>query len=282
MERHQRVLERVGAERANDVRRDEQQLVTDVDLAAPDVRLQVGRRQAPIAVRVRERRQPGAPVEVGLGRPDGADVQLVVPDHGEPHADRPRILPERAALAGMGESLVRDLDRLHEADPDPGRLVVVVLAADRVGDEAGRLAGARAGDARGHEEEEVALGPRLGADARLHVERGVGRICGALGVGDDTELHLDPVGHWVLCQVAVGRGLSHAISSRQPRRPNGLPSYAAAQRTVSAAGRPPAAAGRARRRARFGRPRPGRRRGAGAPGPRSARRPRRRASRPRP
>ena len=42
----------------------------------------------------------------------------------------------------------------------------------------------------------MALGPRLGADARLHVERGVGRIWGALGVGDDTELHLDPVGHW--------------------------------------------------------------------------------------
>jgi hypothetical protein len=28
------------------------------------------------------------------------------------------------------------------------------------------------------------------------VDRGIRRIWGALGVGDDTELHLEPVGHW--------------------------------------------------------------------------------------
>ena len=53
MERDEGVLERVGAERRDDVRRDEQQLVADVDLAAPDVGLELGRGQAAVAVRVR-------------------------------------------------------------------------------------------------------------------------------------------------------------------------------------------------------------------------------------
>jgi len=60
-------------------------------------------------------------------------------DDGDPDADRTRILPEVPTLAGMGEALVRGLDRLDEADPDPGRLVVVVLVPDRLGGEARRL-----------------------------------------------------------------------------------------------------------------------------------------------
>jgi len=38
------------------------------------------------------------------------------------------------------------------------------------------------------------------------VERGVRRIWGSLGVGDDTELHLDPVGHRVLVASLLGSG----------------------------------------------------------------------------
>ncbi len=210
MERDEGVLERVGTERADDVRGHEEQLVADVDLAAPDVRLDVRRRQPAVAVRIRKRRETRAAVEVRLRRSDRADVQLVVADHRKPDADRAGAIPERAALAGVGEALVRDLDGLDEADPDPRGLVVVVLAPDRVGHEAGGVAGPRSGDAGRHQQEEMALGPRLGAHARLHMERCVRRIWGALGVGDDTELHLEPVGHWgPLPGCLVGRGLSH-------------------------------------------------------------------------
>jgi hypothetical protein len=37
------------------------------------------------------------------------------------------------------------------------------------------------------------------------MERGVRRIGGALGVGDDAELHLDPVGHCGTLPVMLGR-----------------------------------------------------------------------------
>jgi hypothetical protein len=195
MKRHERVLDRLRAKRLDDVRGDEHQLVADVDLATPHVRLELGRRQAAVTVRVRQRRQAGATAEIRLRRADGADVQLVVADDGQPHTDRALGVAERASFAGVAQSLVRDLDRLDEADADPGRLVVVVLASNRVGDQPRRLAGAGSGDARRDEEEEVALCSRLRPDARLDVDRGVGRIGRVLRVGDDAELHLEPVGH---------------------------------------------------------------------------------------
>src|SRR6185503_20347032 len=111
-----------------------------------------------------------------------------------------------AALAGVAQALVRDLDRLDQADPDSGGFVVVVLAPDGVGDELRRVACPLAGHPRGDEQEEMALGARLRSDARLDVERGVRRIWGVLGVGNDTELHLGPVGHWVLAASLLGRG----------------------------------------------------------------------------
>ena len=209
VEGDERVLERIRPEGGDDVRGHQHELVADVDIAAPDIGLDLVRWEAPVPVRVGQRRQSCASAEVCLGRAHRAHVQLVVADDGDAHADRARGVAQRAALAGVGQALVRDLDRLDEAHPDPGRFVVVVLAPDRVGDEGCGVSGARPGDARGDEEEEVALRPRLRTDARLHVERGVRRIGRLLRVGDDAELHLDPVGHGgPRCQLAgVGAGI---------------------------------------------------------------------------
>ena len=89
VEREHRVLELVRAELGHDVRRDEHQRVADRDLAAPDVRLELARRQAALAVRVGQRREPGLADQVGLGGPDGRHVHLVAADDGHGHADRP-------------------------------------------------------------------------------------------------------------------------------------------------------------------------------------------------
>ena len=122
--------------------RDEHERVADRDLAAPDVRLELARRQAALAVRVGQRRQARLADQVGLGRADGRHVHLVAADDGDRDADRAvavgRLEAEPVRL--VGEPLVGGRDRLLEADPDAGRLVVVVLVPDRLGGEAGRLA----------------------------------------------------------------------------------------------------------------------------------------------
>ena len=88
VERDQGVLELVGAEARDDVRGHEHELVADVDLAAPDVRLELRGRQAAVAVGIGQGRQARLADEVGLGRPDGADVHLVAADHRDADADR--------------------------------------------------------------------------------------------------------------------------------------------------------------------------------------------------
>jgi hypothetical protein len=135
MERDHRVLELVGADPGHHVRRDQHEAVADGDLAAPDVGLQVAGREAALAVRIRERRQPSLADQVGLGRADRRDVELVVPDDRDPDPDRAVVVRavEAEPLALVVEALVGRRDRLLDADPDPGRLVVVVLAPDRLG-----------------------------------------------------------------------------------------------------------------------------------------------------
>ena len=70
---------------------DEAQRVADRELAAPDLRLEGLHGQAAVAVGVGQRGQPGLADEVGLGRPDGRDVQLATADDGHRDADRPAV-----------------------------------------------------------------------------------------------------------------------------------------------------------------------------------------------
>ena len=197
VERQHRVLELVGAELGDDVGRDEDERVADRDLAAPDVRLELARGQAALAVRVGQGRQARLADQVGLGRPDRRDVHLAAADDGHADADRPvavgRLEAEPVGL--VGEPLVGGRDRLLEADPDPGRLVVVVLVADRLGGQAGRLERVARRDPRGHEQVEVALRARDRADARFDDDERVRRVGESVVLGDDAELHVESYGH---------------------------------------------------------------------------------------
>jgi hypothetical protein len=57
-------------------------------VAVPDLRVgAVLGRQAARRVGLGQRQQPGLANEVRLGRPDGRDVQLVAPNHGQGDAD---------------------------------------------------------------------------------------------------------------------------------------------------------------------------------------------------
>jgi hypothetical protein len=203
MKRDHRVLQLIGPEPGHHVRRDEHERIAHRDLAAPDVRLEAGRREAALAVRIGQRGQASLPDEVGLGRSDRRHVHLVATDNGDPDPDRTVVVRSVQAepLALMAESLVRRCDRLLDADPDPSRFVVVVLATDRLGGELRCLLGARGRDRRGHDQVEMALRPGDRADARLDDHDRVGRVGGAIGLGDHAELHLQSDG-----QVRVSRG----------------------------------------------------------------------------
>ena len=218
MERDHRVLELIRTEPAHHVRRDQDERVADRDLAAPDVGLQIAGRQAPLAVRVGQGREAGLADEVRLRRPDRGHVQLVGPDDGDPDPDRPvlrrPVQPEPFPL--VVEPLVRRRDRLLDADPDPGRLVVVILAPDRLGGELGRLLGPGGRDRRGDDQVQVALRARDCADRRLDHHDRVGRIRRAVRLGDDAELHLQTDG-----QVRVSRGCGRRMDEGRrgtPRR----------------------------------------------------------------
>ena len=187
MERDHRVLQLVGAEPGHDVRRDEHQRVTDRDLAAPDLGLQAVGRQAALAMRVGQRRETGLADEVGLGRPDRRHVHLVATDDPDPDPDRPVLARDlQAKTVGlMEQALVGRGDGLLEADADPGRLVVVVLVADRLGREARGLERVARARARRHQQVQVALRPGDRTDARLDDHEGVGRVVEAVVLGDD-------------------------------------------------------------------------------------------------
>ena len=157
VERHERVLELLGADRPGHVAGDEQERVADGDLAAPDVDMDlVARRQALATLLLGQRQEAGLAHEVGVGVADGRHVQLVAADDGDAGADGAG--GQAVALARLAERLVGGPDRLLEADGDARRLVVVVAVADRVGHERGGLAGlATALGSNGHDAVEVAL-----------------------------------------------------------------------------------------------------------------------------
>ena len=198
VERDHRVFQLVGPQAPHHVRRDEDERVSDRELAAPDIRLQVAGREAAIAVGVGQRREARAPDQVGLRRPNGRYVELVGADDGHGHADGPGsfLAASRGqSIPDVGEPLVGEPDGLLEADPDPGRLVVVVLAADRVRRKPRRLAHAAAWHPAGDQEVEVALGTRNRAHVRLDDDQGVRGVIDAVRVRDHAELHLEPNGH---------------------------------------------------------------------------------------
>ena len=139
VERDQRVLEGVGADPGDHVCRDEAEGVAHGQLAPPDLGLQLRDRQAALPVRVGEGGQPRLADEVGLGGAHGGDVELPAADHGDRDADRAGavlLVAQPVAVPLVGQALVGDAEHLRQALADPGRLVVVVLVADRVGDDA--------------------------------------------------------------------------------------------------------------------------------------------------
>ena len=178
------------------------------ELAAPDLGLELVHGQAAVPVRVGERRQAGLADEVGLGGADRGHVQLAAPDDGHRDADRPAVgarVPHPVAVALVGEPLVRDAHHLGQALPDARGLVVVVLVADGVGDHPRRFAGAVAGDPRRHQQVQVALRPRDGADGRLDDHDGVGRVGELVLLGDGTELQLEADGQETSLMVGATR-----------------------------------------------------------------------------
>ena len=103
-------------------------------------------------------------------------------------------MPHAVAVALVGEALVGDPQDLGQALADAGRLVVVVLVADRVGDHPGRLARAVARDPRGHEQVQVALRASDGADRWLDHHDRVGRVGEPVLLRDGAELQLESDG----------------------------------------------------------------------------------------
>ncbi len=89
VERQHRVLELVRPELGDDVGRHQDERIADRDLAAPDLRLDRARRQAALAMRIRQGRQACLADQVGLGRPDRRDVHLAAADDRDADADRP-------------------------------------------------------------------------------------------------------------------------------------------------------------------------------------------------
>ena len=161
--------------------------------------------KAAAGVRVGKRQEVGLVDEVGLDRPGRRDVQLAAADHGDAEADGPAPSAEAEALALGGEPAVRRADRLLEADDEAGRLVVVVLALDRVGDEARRLLEPPGAPAPGHDEVEAPLGPGRRPDRRLDDGDGVRGVLEAVGLGDNAELHLQSDGHRLTGRWRAGR-----------------------------------------------------------------------------
>ena len=105
VERHDRVLELLGADDLGQVARHQQERVTDRDLAPPDLDPQgVVRGQARLLACVVGHQQPRGAHEVCLGAADGRDVQLVVADDRDGDAEGARW--QAAALAAAAQLAV--------------------------------------------------------------------------------------------------------------------------------------------------------------------------------
>ena len=196
VERDDRVLELAGPEGARDVRGDEDQGVAGGDLASPDIGGRVVVGKSVLAVRVREGQEVRLADEVGLDGAGGDDVELIAADDGDADPDRPAgRLREPELLARRGQAPVGVPDRLLEADDQAGRLVVVVLGLDGLGDEGGCLAQLPAAPDSGNDEKQAPLGARRRADRRFDDRDDVRGILQAIVLGDDAEFHLESDGH---------------------------------------------------------------------------------------
>ena len=85
--------------------------VAHLELAAPDLGLQLHRGQAAVPVGIRERREAGLADEVGLRRADRRDVQLSPAHHRDRDADGTAaigLVAEAVPVPLVGEALVRD------------------------------------------------------------------------------------------------------------------------------------------------------------------------------
>ena len=102
---------------------------------------------------------------------------------------------EPAALARVAQPAVGGADRLLEDDRDAGRLVVVVLAPDRVRDQPARVARLAAGRARRDDQVEAALGARLRAGRGLGDEDRVGGGGEPVLLGHQPVLEREPGSH---------------------------------------------------------------------------------------
>ena len=164
MEGDERVLQFIRPESAHEVRGDENQLIAEANLATPDFRLQIRRGKAALPVRVRKGAEARAAAQIGLCGAHSGNVQFVVANDGDCHANRRRHSRSRgsaahqgAALPGVHESFVGRHDRLDQADANARRFVVVILVPDHVGHETRGLASLRSGHHRGDQQVELTL-----------------------------------------------------------------------------------------------------------------------------
>ncbi len=161
VQRHDRVLELLGTNHLGQVAGHQQQRVADGDLAPPDLDPQCVVRGQSRLLRVVGDQQARRPHEVRLGAPDCRDIQLVVADDRD--GDAQRAGWQAAALATAAQLAIGAPDRLLKTDGHARRLVVVILAPDRVRHERRGIPGAAA-DAGGADDEiQVPLGADLGA-----------------------------------------------------------------------------------------------------------------------
>ena len=233
VERDEGILELVDAELGDEVRRGEHERVADGHLAAPDLGFEALGREAALTVRIGQRREPRLADEVGLGRPDGRHVQLVAADDGGPTPTGPfrrrRRSPNRSR--GVGELLVRRPDRLSQADPDAGRLVVVVLVLRSCPRRAGSASRALLPGTRHVTSTYSWPFERMTAPTEGSCVRSCPGSLETIWLGHEAKLHLEPDGHAGLMRRAVGarrfveglgrarRGGRSAVSGRSsPRR----------------------------------------------------------------
>ncbi len=161
--------------RRDNVGRHEDEAVARDDLAVPDLGpVDVLGRQAAVWTRVGESQEPRLPEHVCLGRADGGHVQLVSTDDGHGETNRARLAgTDQGTVWRMEEHLVGRSDRLPQANRDAGREVVVVVVADPLGDELGRLAQLAPACPR-DEQVEAPLRSRRRADVGLDHNNSVG------------------------------------------------------------------------------------------------------------
>ena len=241
VERHDRVLELLRAHGLGQVAADQEQRVAHRQLAPPHVHAQRVICGNPGQLRLVGHQQARGPHEVRLRVTDRGHVQLALAHDRDGDAQDAWRHP--VALAAAAQLAVGSAHGLLEADGDTRGLVVVVLAADRVGDHRGRLASAAADLAGDHHEVHVPLGAALGAGHRLLDQHRVGRGRDPVRFRDQAELQLEACTHAGESTRGCPDGLPAAsgAASISGSRCWVRPALATPATPVAAAGRRPAA-----------------------------------------